>query len=212
MNADIRNFLSDSLSERIQSMLSLGLEPAVVARTVGISVEQIQQLMENDEFSSAVVSAKIEHAVSASNRDRKLEQLEDTAIERLSRSLEMTPLMKPMEAAKILSIVNQTKRRGAETNGNTPQSGAAIVGILLPEVARVNFTLNQNSQVVDVDGRSMAALPTNKLLELAVQRRQVIEAAPAQRHDAKRAEAVIDKIGATQLQEPPPVRNVLPPV
>lgn len=200
-------YLSGDISDRIKTMLSSGLEASVIARAVGCEPSYISQLMENDEFRESVQAARIVNLTDATERDKRLASLEDRAIGRLEATMDM--VMKPMDAAKILQIVNNTKRRGAELQGGNATSGAPVVQLMLPETARVQFTFNSSNQIVDVEGRSMAPLPTTKLVQLAAERRAIISAQPAQELDRQRAQTVLDKIGATELQTLPPVRNVL---
>ena len=188
-------------------MLSAGLEASVIARAVGCEPGYITQLMDDEGFRDEVQTARVMNLTDATARDKRLTTLEDAAIGRLEATLPM--VMKPMEAAKILQIVNNTKRRGAELSGGNSTGGAPIVNLMLPEAARVSFTFNASNQIVDVEGRSMAPLPTNRLVQMAAQRRATIEAAPAQIADQRKAQTVLDKIGVAELQAPPPVRNVL---
>lgn len=200
-------YLSGDIRDRIQTMMSSGLEPAVIARAVGCEPSYISQLMEDEGFREAVQAARIVNLTDATERDKRLSRLEDSAIERLEATIPM--VMKPMDAAKILQIVNNTKRRGAELSGGNATSGAPVVQLMLPEAARVQFTFNSSNQIIDVEGRSMAPLPTTRLVQMAAERRATISAQPAQALDKQRAQTVLDKIGATELQTLPPVLDVL---
>lgn len=200
-------YLSGDLSERIKTMMSSGLEPAVIARAVGCEASYITQLMEDAGFREEVQAARIVNLTDATERDKRLTKLEDLAINRLEATIPM--VMKPMEAAKILQIVNNTKRRGAELQGGNTSAGAPVVTVMLPEAARVSFTFNSSNQVVDVEGRSMAPLPNNRLMQMAAERRATIAAQPAQLTDQRKAATILDKIGVADLQAAPAVVDVL---
>jgi hypothetical protein len=200
-------YLSGDLGERIKAMLGAGLEASVIARAVGCEPSYITQLMDDENFRDEVQTARVLNLTDATARDKRLTRLEDAAIGRLEATLPM--VMKPMEAAKILQIVNNTKRRGAEIAGGNAAGGAPVVQLMLPQAARVSFTFNSSNQIVDVEGRSMAPLPTTRLVQMAAQRRAIIEAEPAQQLDQRKAQTVLDKIGVAELQAPPTVRNVL---
>lgn len=195
-----------TLKDQIRSMLGDGVEASAIARALGCDPSYISQLMADENFAADVTSARVINLTDATNRDRKLSKLEDRAIERLEQTIQW--VSKPMEAARILQIVNSTKRRGAELNGAQAQGSAPTVILQLPEAARVTFTLNQASQVVDVDGRSMAPLPSNKLMEMVQARKLAAAEAAPKPHDKLAASDIYARIGVGDLQLPA-VRNVL---
>jgi hypothetical protein len=204
--------LAGTLSDQIRTMLGDGIEPIAIARALGCEPSYISQLMEDEDFKAAVQQQRVINLTDATGRDKKLSRLEDLAIERLEATLGF--VTRPMEAARILSIVNGTKRRGAELNGAQAQGSAPTVVLNLPQAARVSFTLNASSQIIDVEGRSMAPLPNNKLLELAAARKQQAANALPKPRDTQAASDIYARIGApdvenSPLPQPAPVRNVL---
>lgn len=198
--------MSGSLKDQIRTMLGDGVEASAIARALSCDPSYISQLMADEGFAAEVTSQRVLNLTDATNRDRKLSKLEDLAIDKLEQTIQW--ISKPMEAARILQIVNGTKRRGAELNGAQAQGSAPTVILQLPEAARITFTLNQSSQVVDVDGRSMAPLPSNKLAEMAKARKLAAAEAEPKPHDKLAANDIYTRIGVGDLQLPP-VRNVL---
>lgn len=197
-----------TLSDQIKSMLGDGLEPIAISRALGCDPSYISQLMEDEGFKSEVQQNRIVNLTDATNRDKRLASLEDKAIERLEAVIGF--IARPMEAARILQIVNATKRRGAELNGQSASVGAPTVVLNLPQAARVTFTLNQSSQVVDVEGRSMAPLPSAKLQQMVAQRKQEAATALPKPADKKAATDIYEAIGVSQFAVArPPVRNIL---
>jgi hypothetical protein len=202
--------LAGTLSDQIRTMLGDGLEPIAISRALGCEPSYISQLMEDENFKAAVQQQRVINLTDATGRDRKLSKLEDLAIERLEATIGF--ITRPMEAARILSIVNGTKRRGAELNGAQAQGSAPTVILNLPEAARVSFTFNTSSQIVDVEGRSMAPLPNSKLIEMAAQRKQQAALAAPKPKDTQAATDIYDRIGAPDAfvaAAVAPVRNVL---
>ena len=185
--------IAGDISDQIKEMLGAGIQQSAIASCLGIDPSYISQLLQNPEFREAVQVQQISNLRDATSRDKKLEALEDRAIQRLSDTIDF--VQKPMEAARILSIVNNTKRRGAEINGNSANAGAPIVNLVLPEAARVRFTFNESSQIVDVEGRSMAPLPSTRVQELLAERKRNATA-PA---DVQAAAAIYDRIGGETL-------------
>lgn len=200
--------IAGTLSEQIRTMLGDGIEPIAISRALGCEPSYISQLMEDEDFKISVQQQRVINLTDATSRDKKLSKLEDMAIEKLEHTLPF--ISRPMEAARILAIVNNTKRRGAELNGAQAQGSAPTVILNLPEAARVSFTFNSSSQIVDVEGRSMAPLPNTKLLEMAAQRKRDSAVALPKPHDVKAATDIYDRIGvADVVPTPVPVRNIL---
>jgi hypothetical protein len=195
-----------TLKDQIRTMLGDGVEASAISRALGCDPSYISQLMADENFAAEVTSQRVLNLTDATSRDRKLSKLEDLAIDKLEQTIQW--VSKPMEAARILQIVNGTKRRGAELNGAQAQGSAPTVILQLPEAARVTFTLNSNSQVVDVDGRSMAPLPSNKLMELAQARKRAAAEALPKPHDKAAANDIYSRLGVGDLPAPA-VRNVL---
>lgn len=194
------------VTQQIKEMLGAGIQQSAIASCLAVDPSYISQLLNDDEFRNEVQAMQVTALKGHTDRDKKLEKLEDKAIEKLDQLIDF--VTKPMEAARMLSIINNTKRRGAEINANGATAGAPIVNLILPEAARVKFTFNEASQIVDVDGRSMAPLPSVRVQELLLERRKQA-VAPA---DADAANAIYKRIGGETLvhQLPAPtVPNVL---
>lgn len=195
--------IAGDITSQIKEMLGAGIPQHAIANTLGIDPSYISQLLQDPEFSTEVQVKQIANLRGATDRDKKLEALEDKAIEKLDQLVQF--VTRPLEAARILSVVNNTKRRGAELGGNAGVGGAPIVQLVLPEAARVTFTFNQSSQIVDVEGRSMAPLPSARIQQMLVERSKPKEA------DVKAANTIYDQIGGETLipLAPPVVKNVL---
>lgn len=163
----------ETLSARVQRMLGQNIPPTVVASAVGCDVSYVSQLMEDEEFKYAVQLLRAARAEGSINRDRNWDEVEDMALE---KALTMLPLVsRPTDLIRLASYANAAKRRASEYAGMT-ESQAPVVNFVLPAGATVHFQMNTNSQVVEVDGRSMAALPTKHLAEALRERREQREA------------------------------------
>lgn len=197
--------IAGDLTDQIKEMLGCGISQSAISSTLGVDPSYISQLLTNDEFRNDVQRKQIVNLKGATDRDKKLEALEDKAIERLSQTIDF--VTKPMEAARILSIVNNTKRRGAEVNGQNAAGGAPIVNLVIPEAARVAFTFNESMQIIDVQGRSMAPMPTTRVQEMLAERKKQ----RVQIQDANAAEKIYERLGGETLVklEAPAVKNVL---
>lgn len=155
-----------NLAERIIDMLGQGLPGNVIASAVGCDPSYISQLMENDETRTIVAEKRAVRAEAGLRRDEKWDKIEDLALE---RAMSMLPLLtRPTDLVRVATMANAAKRRSTEVAG-VNDSTAPVVTLNLPQAAVVNFQMNVNSQVIAVDGRSMQALPTNKLAKMVEQ-------------------------------------------
>lgn len=155
-----------NLADRIIDMLGQGLPGNVIASAVGCDPSYISQLMENEDTRTIVAEKRAVRAEAGLQRDAKWDKVEDLA---LDRAISMLPLLtKPSELVRVATLANAAKRRSTEVAGIN-DSTAPVVTLNLPQAAVVNFQMNVNSQVIAVDGRSMQALPTNKLAKMVEQ-------------------------------------------
>jgi hypothetical protein len=218
----------ETLAERIKKMLGNGIPGTMVASAVGCDPSYISQLMEDEQFKYDVLLLRAGHAESTVQRDKNWNAVEDIA---LNKALEMLPFVsRPSDLVRIAGMANAAKRRAGEFSGAAEQAASTVVNITLPAGAAVHFQMNSNSQVVEVDGRSMAALPTKNLIAELKARREARDAigvvdvampalhtlqAPVQSTvqptakslERKKVESILEKIGYGEDAEP--VMNVL---
>lgn len=230
MNAIVNESLpvapvAETLQGRIQKLLGQGLPTSVVASAVGCDPSYVSQLLENEEFKNTVLLTRATKAEGAVTRDGKWDKIEDMALEQAEK---MLPLVtRPSDLVRLASMANSAKRRAAEYSGAS-ETGAPVVNIILPAMAAVHFQINVNSQVVEIDGRSTAALPTKHLMEIVKDRRAARESkgtvsvevsnfptlqAPVetavQITERKKVETILDRIGYADEIVPTPVKKIL---
>jgi len=150
-------------------MKLLGLLGAEVSQTAaalacGVSDGYVTQLLKDPEFVRAlgnVRSVKIEAAV---KHDAQIDSVEAKALQAVENRL---PLVRnASEAARIFQILNASKRH-ATAGSNTAAPGAQQVNIVLPRAASVHISMNSQNQVIEVEGKTMATLPSRSLPGLA---------------------------------------------
>lgn len=135
------------------------------AMAVGMLEGDARELLASKDFSEALAGKRSEKLEEAVQHDNNVESLEAKALSVLSQKLLF--VRSPMEAARIFQILNSSKKRSApQDSGGAEALGAQQVAILLPKAARVQLTLNASNQVIDVEGRSMATLPSRALPDL----------------------------------------------
>lgn len=156
--------------DQIVSLLGLGLSNTEVALAVGVEPSYITQLMADDEFAAEVTTKRAAALTANSRRDASIDTIEDKLLNKLEEIVDNQQLYKPMEVLRAASVVNQMKRRGVQaSSGSTVINN--IVNLTLPAAVKRQYTLNNQSEVVDTDGQTLVTMPTSTLLkELANKR------------------------------------------
>lgn len=162
------------LRERIKELLGKGLSGSVVSSAVGCDPSYISQLLEQEDFREAVQVLRAKGAQGALERDGNWDDLEARTLEKLSKTIDM--VYRPADLIKIAQIANSAKRTAKELSNDGGSAGAPVT-LILPNVATLHFQMNAQAQVVEVEGRSLAALPTKQLQERLAERRIGREAA-----------------------------------
>lgn len=189
------------LADRIKQLLGRGLSGTVVASAVGCDPSYISQLMENEEFKTEVLALRAGDAEAALGRDDRWNRIEDKALEKMEQLLPL--VTRPTDVIRIAQMANAAKRTARElAHGN--ESSGATVNLILPESAVIHFQMNSNAQVVEVDGRSMQALPTNQLTKQLADRREQRQVLTDMRvptavtNERKKAVSTLEAIGFSE--------------
>lgn len=143
------------MKDQAKKLLSRGLPQSVVANAIGCTESYISQLMADESFAAEVNAARIASIEKDAGRDDVLNEIEDALALKLSKSLAF--IIKPQDITRTLQVVNQLKRRDAGINANLQQQ-SQIVNVNLPAIIMQNFIRNQQGEITEVDGRSMATL------------------------------------------------------
>jgi len=154
------------MKDRILSLLGSGLQPALVASAVGCSPSLISQMLADENFVMEVSALRVKDIEKMKERDNKWDNLEDLLLQKLQ---DLIPFMlRPREVIHALSIVNGARRRSEElTKGPTQQVTNNIVVLQLPQrtvSSFSNFELSKNNEVISIEGKSVAPLPSSALL------------------------------------------------
>jgi hypothetical protein len=174
----------DPLRDKLLSLLAADVSASSAALACGCTDSYVSQLLQDEDFSRRLVilrSVKLERALA---HDEKLEAVESKALAQVAAKLPFT--RGPLEAARIYQILNNAKKHATPGTG-ADATGAQQVTIVLPRAAAVQIQLNSSNQVIDVNGRSMAPLPSRALPAIAAENEQ-------KRKDAARATALLNAI------------------
>lgn len=155
----------DSKRDRIISLLGQGYAQATVASALGITASYVSQVAEEDDVREQVSQLRVGKLQERVEDDVKLEALERKSLQMIADKM---PFVKsPMEAARIFQTLNSAKRKTANSVQENDANSVETVTITLPKsAASIHIQLNQNNQVIEVEGRSMAPLPSRALHNL----------------------------------------------
>lgn len=155
------------MKERIIEMLGQGLSATQVASAVGCDDSYISQLIADEDVSKQIQELRAENFSRYVDQDRRLDEAESAALDKVASLASF--ITKPSEAARVYSILNAAKRRTVD-QVNQQQAVAQTVSLDLPEAARVRFTLTNDKQVIEIEGRSMTTMPARNLAARLEQR------------------------------------------
>lgn len=152
--------MSTSLREKIVKYLAADIQQSVVASSCGVTPAYITQLLELPEVReeiSLLRAAKLERSLET---DDTLDSLEVAALKQVKDRL---PFVRTaVEAVRIASTLNGMKRK-ATPDASADAVAAQSVTITVPRGASLMFKMNANNQVIEVEGRTMAPLPSKAL-------------------------------------------------
>lgn len=154
--------LDTSTESRALSLLGSGVQPEIVAASLGVSPSRISQLLSQPEFAAEVAELRFQSLNKHNERDQKYDHLEDALLERMKDSLPM--MYKPMEILKSIQVVNAAKRRGASAPESITQQ-QTIVQLVLPTQIINSFQLNAQNQVVSTGQQDLITMQASTLLE-----------------------------------------------
>lgn len=153
--------MSTSLREKIVKYLAQDIQQSVVASSCGVTPSYITQLLDLPEVREEISLLKAKRLEVAIENDDNLDKLESRALEMVGAKL--TYVKSAVEAVKIAQALNGMKRKNTASDPSADAVAAQQVTITIPRGANLLFKLNENNQVIEVEGRTMAPLPSKAL-------------------------------------------------
>ena len=163
MSALAKQVVSGGIQDQIKNLLSAGCKPAQVAAAVGCEDSYVSQLMQDQEFSQEVVAARILALTSQSERDKKYDSLEDQILDKLQSQLHM--IMNPDRLVRMLTVVNNAKRRGAGAEEGQFAPISNVINLTLPTLIVNKYQTNGQNEVVEVNGQGLVGMPAQALID-----------------------------------------------
>ena len=170
---------ADATKEKIVELLGAGISQSQVASACGVEESYISQLMEDEQFRELIQEKRAGKAVADKQIDDTIERIEKNALDKIERLLPFeTNLMKVL---KVFQAANAAKKK-AESALQPQTNAGAVVNILMPQQALIQFKLTADSQVVEVGARALTTMPAAQIhakLREKKAERLVVDATPA---------------------------------
>lgn len=183
---------------RAIELLGQGIQPVVVAATLGVSESQVSQWISDENFLHSVVELRYKNLSRHNQRDAAYDNLEDEVLAKLQKT--MAYIMDPMKLAKILQVVNAAKRRGQSTPDSIIQQ-SVVVNLTLPTAVINQFqvTKDVNNQILEAGDQKLLTMQSGTLLE-KLQKAQKIKQAEHQQVVQDRVKNLLDEKTANSIK------------
>ena len=158
-----------STESRALALLGQGLGAEMVASAIGVSVSRISQLLSETEFAAQVADLRFRNLSKHNERDAEYDKLEDELIIKM-RDL-MPFMVRPMEVARVLQIINQAKRRGSSAPESITNQ-QTVVQLNMPTTIYQKFTVNTNNQVIQAGQQQLITVQSGNMAKLLTASKQ----------------------------------------
>ena len=146
--------------ERALKLLASGVTAANAAVALGISDSRISQLVSDESFASKLVALKFDSLQKHNARDEEYDGIEDVLIEQLKLAIPM--MMQPEKIARVLSMINSAKRRGASSPDAVLQK-QQVVRLTIPIQILNRFSTNSAQQIISVNDEDMITVQSGRM-------------------------------------------------
>jgi hypothetical protein len=151
-----------STESRALTLLGSGVPPESVAAALGVSASRISQLLSEPDFAAKVAELRFNNLQKHNERDSTYDVLEDELLKKMKDCLPF--MVRPMEIAKVLQMINAAKRRGA----SAPDSITAqqtIVSLTIPVSIIQKFQTTAQRQVTHAGDTELITMQAGTLLK-----------------------------------------------
>lgn len=159
--------MSSSVREKIIGYLAAGVSQSAAAQAAGVSDGYVSQMLELEEVREAVAVKKAGRLEQAIEVDGQIEMGEKLALQQIVRKLQ-SPLTPLKEAVQAFTALNGARKKADEGAGNAAAAVDTIV-FVLPKAAKTMIQINTDNQIIEVNGRTTAPLPSKALPAMAKQ-------------------------------------------
>lgn len=149
--------------QKIKELLGSGLDISVVATAVGCTHGYVSQLLSQEAFANEVAEMRTVSLQANNKRDRTIDGLEDSLIEKLGVAINSGMFYKPRDLLIAFRVINSAQRRGAPAQ-QTAITNNVVVNLQLPQRTVEKFTISQTGEVIGVNEQTLQTMPAHELL------------------------------------------------
>ncbi len=148
------------MEDRIVELAGANVPNHIIASTVGCDASYVTQILSKEQNAERVAELRGHRAAKMIERDGKIEQIEDLA---LDRALQLVPMQTDvMKVARIFQVFNGAKKSSDHGINPTANGTGTTVILELPHATEVQFKITaKDRQVIEVEGRSMVPMQSH---------------------------------------------------
>lgn len=135
----------------LDTLLKQGVSRSEAAAKLDITPSAVTQL-----------APSIATGVATNPLDDQYDAIEKKLLDQLERTIPL--LMRPMEISRVLTTINQAKRRGGPLH--TSNEAPKVLQLTLPIAIQNRFVVNAQNQVVSAGAQDLVTLPSNNVAKL----------------------------------------------
>lgn len=152
-----------SVRDKIVGYLAAGVSQTLAAEAAGVSDSYVSQLLELDDVREEIAAKKSKKLERHIEVDTTIEEVEKDALKVVAAKVKFS---NAREAAQIFSIMNAARKK-ADLGANPGGTGNVdTVVFVLPKAAKTMIQINSDNQVIEVDGKTTAPLPSKALPQM----------------------------------------------
>jgi hypothetical protein len=155
--------------DKIKALLGSGLPNETVATATGVTAAYISQLMSDKVFADEIIAMRVQRLSASTERDASIDAVEDDILKRLHSAVKSGMIYRPLDLARVFTIVNSAKRRGVSPQENMVVNNT-VVNLTLPAATTREFTttITPAGEVVEAGGQNLVTMPAHELLKKLV--------------------------------------------
>lgn len=143
---------------RVIKYLSQGISTKNIADALGCDESYISQLKADEDIQQKVAELQASYAVQDATFDETLNRAEEKALQRIESTL---PFANAGQALAAFRILNSARRR--KDGPVQPDVHVTNVTLQLPATAAPRYIMNDRSEIVEVEGKTMVAANPHQL-------------------------------------------------
>lgn len=157
-----------SAKESALELLSQGISASQVALTIGVQESYISQLLTNEDFATQVQERRIAASKEDLDYDKKLDRVEAKFLDRIEEKSGFANLQQSLQAFKTVNGARRRRDSGVVQQG---QNHSTVVVIQIPTAMVPKYTLNAQSEIVDVEGTTMVSASPKGVEEMLAEKK-----------------------------------------